>query len=69
MPLTPKNSGYSYTNNVFDYILVFTHLSLDKENWNNNFLVQLESLIEEYSDSISLTHIGFPNDWIKHLKK
>lgn len=24
MPLTPKNSGYSYKNNIFDYILYFS---------------------------------------------
>lgn len=69
IPQTPKNSTYEYKSNVFDYILLLKNLSLDKENWNNNFLIQLESLIEEYSDSISFSHIGFPNDWIQHLKK
>lgn len=41
----------------------------DKDEWNNSFLVELNSIVEEYEHDISLKHIGFPQDWYVQLVK
>lgn len=38
-----------------------------KDKWNERFLCPLKDLMNEYEDSISLVHIGFPPDWETQL--
>ena len=66
-PKTPKEL-YSVLNrplnkSIFDYLLVIKYLFPNKVKWNNEFMPQLTHLIDEYNDSIKLSHIGFPPEW------
>lgn len=63
IPATPKNFPHTLGRMVFDYILVLKFLYYDPIKWKNEFMVNLETLINEYETSIELKHIGFPNDW------
>jgi abortive infection bacteriophage resistance protein len=63
IPATPKGFPYTLYKKLFDYILVLKFLYGNKDKWENSFLVNLESLIQEYQDSINLFHIGFPKNW------
>lgn len=63
IPKTPKKFSYVLSNEVFDYIVVLRFLYPHPEHWQQNFVEPLKQLIFEYSDSIELSHIGFPNNW------
>lgn len=39
------------------------------EKWNNEILVSLKSLFDEYAECIDLSYIHFPTDWLDQLKK
>lgn len=63
IPPTPNGFSYTLGKRIFDYILVLKFLYNNPIKWNNVFMVQLQALIEEYSDCINLEHIGFPKRW------
>lgn len=63
VPATPKGFSYSLGKEVFDYILVLKFLYYDPIKWKQEFMVNLETLIEEYEPSIELSRIGFPENW------
>lgn len=67
-PRMPKNYKGQKSGRLFDIVYVLQYLYLDKQRWNNEFLIPLEALILEYEDVINLDYIGFPHDWIKHLR-
>lgn len=67
VPATPKDFSYKLNDKLFDYILTVKFLYPDHERWTHLFLVDLENLIEEYSDVINMQHIGFPDNWKKLL--
>lgn len=67
-PTTPKNFPHQLKHKVFDYILVLKFLYYDPIKWENEFLLQLSTLIEEYETSIDLALIGFPENWTEILK-
>lgn len=69
IPPTPKGFSYTLNKRIFDYILVLKFLYFDSVNWNNIFVTKLKTLIDEYSDCISLSHIGFPEDWENVIKQ
>lgn len=66
-PATPTGLGYQLRHKVFDYIMVLKFLYYDSTRWKNEFVVHLKALIEEYESSISLSLIGFPENWEKIL--
>lgn len=35
----------------------------DKNEWESRIMTELRALMEEYGDNISLSHIGFPENW------
>lgn len=37
--------------------------------WNNEFIPNLQALIDEYNNYIEFSHIAFPNDWVDQLIK
>jgi len=39
----------------------------DKNKWNNDILISLQALFEEYRSDINLYHIAFPIDWETQL--
>lgn len=63
VPATPKNFEHELNREIFDYILVLKFLYYDSIKWKNEFMVNLEALIDEYKDSIELIRIGFPDNW------
>lgn len=69
IPPTPKGFSYTLGKRVFDYILVLKFLYHSPDKLNSTLIIPLENLINEYSDSIQLSHIGFPKNWIEILKE
>lgn len=69
LPKMPKEMELSGNRKLFSQILVLKLLYPDKDEWNNSFLVELNSIVEEYEHDISLKHIGFPQDWYVQLVK
>ena len=69
IPATPDGFSYYLKRKVFDYIVVLKFLYFDKIKWSNEVVLQIETLIEEYSDSIELERIGFPENWKSVLKE
>lgn len=69
----PKNpvssSNYSMDRTLFSQIMMLKFMYPVKDFWNNTILPELKKLIDEYSTSIELKHIGFPVDWEKLLIK
>ena len=68
IPATPEGFPYVLWKKLFDYILVLKFLCQNKKQWENSFLINLQSLIDQYQDSINLRHIGFPKNWLELLK-
>lgn len=68
IPPTPKGFDYTLGKRVFDYILVLKFLYHSPERFDNALVVPLQNLLDEYSDSIELSHIGFPENWDSILK-
>lgn len=54
---------------LFDNVLIIKLLHPNRDTWNNNTLAGLTHLIIEYKDSISMNHIGFPDNWEHLLRK
>lgn len=63
IPPTPKGFSYKLGKRIFDYILVLKFLYNNPSKWKNSFVIELETLLDEYSDCIKLSHIGFPKEW------
>lgn len=63
VPATPKGFGYTLGRKLFDYILVLKFLYFDPIRWNRLFVSELETLINNYVDSIDTNLIGFPENW------
>lgn len=68
IPPTPNGFSYTLYKRIFDYILVLKFLYQSPEHLLSALIIPLENLINEYSDSIQLSHIGFPDNWIEILK-
>lgn len=47
---------------LYQYLHILRLLSPNPKRWNE-FVTELEAIMDEYSDSISLVHIGFPENW------
>ncbi|MBQ8292859.1 MAG: Abi family protein [Bacilli bacterium] len=62
IPKTPKNYSFKFTKTLFSYLLVMKELLCWKTDWKN-FVIELEALIEEYSEDIDLNRMGFPTNW------
>jgi abortive infection bacteriophage resistance protein len=52
---------------LFAVIIVLRNLFMDPVKWNKEIYTSIHSLINEYSESIQFSHIGFPVDWEKKL--
>ncbi len=51
---------------LYQYLHILRLLSPNPKRWNE-FVTELEAIMDEYSDSISLVHIGFPENWRAEL--
>lgn len=75
MPL--KQTPYLYSeyqeyksqkrNKVFPALIVIKRMMNGDARWNE-FEIQLETLMDKYSDVVKLSFMGFPNEWKKLLK-
>ena len=68
-PKLPKDSNLKVNSRLFGQIIALKFLHMNNSSWNNNFLIPLESLLNEYSEHISLKDIGFPENWKEILTK
>lgn len=68
-PKLPIDSDLKTNSRLFGQILVLKFLHINDNSWNNNFILSLESLLEEYSDYIRFRDIGFPENWKEILSK
>jgi len=67
LPAMPMNVDRNPGRRLFDQILVLKFLYPDPGKWNTMLVTPLQALIEEYSQSIDLSHIGFPENWQSYL--
>jgi len=67
-PLTPKIFAYTLDRNLFSALTMLKLMFTDKDKWNLSFMKKLKTLINEYSTSINLNHIGFPENWQELLE-
>ena len=54
---------------LFEQLIVLKNLYTNATTWNDNFLISLKSLLEEYSKYIRFMDIGFPDNWKETLSK
>lgn len=63
-----KHSRYSATSNmIFDQLYVIGCMYSDRNEWNCYVVPELEKIILEYQEHISLECIGFPSGWRSYL--
>lgn len=67
IPKTPENH-FVLKNTLFDQIVMLKYLYPNRGRWEDEVLIDLTALVEEYQDSIKLNHIGFPDNWISLLE-
>jgi abortive infection bacteriophage resistance protein len=65
----PKLPDDCATDKLFGAVYALRGLFSDKLRWKSEFLPSLSALIDEYSDVIKLSHIGFPGNWKTLLTK
>ena len=63
LPRMPKNVSFKPNRKLFSQILTLKFLYPDKNEWKSRIMTELRALMEEYGDDISLSHIGFPENW------
>lgn len=51
------------SNMIFDQIYIIACMYSDKTEWKNYVVPELKALIDEYSEDITLSGLGFPEDW------
>lgn len=68
MPKMPKDCLYKANRKLFTQLLVVKFLYPSHKEWNKKVIPAIRAVMEEYDDDISLTHIGFPNDWETQLQ-
>lgn len=54
---------FSSSNMIFDQIYVLAIMYSDATEWNNYVVPEMQALIEEYSEDIELSGLGFPENW------
>ena len=68
IPKIPPPVDYTCTKRIFDQILMLKFLYTHKQKWTTSFILPLETLINEYRDSVRFKHIGFPENWKELLE-
>ena len=62
-PLLSKNIDFKSDRSLFSQLSIFKDMYYDKKLYHTEFLDPLKHLINEYQNSINLSHIGFPDNW------
>ncbi len=66
-PKQPPDFPRPLSDTLYDYIVILKRLYPRKDMWETSFMLKLEMLIAEYSESIELRFLGFPENWIEEL--
>lgn len=66
-PKQPPDFPRPLSDTLYDYIVILKRLYPRKDMWETSFMLKLEMLIAEYSESIELKFLGFPENWIEEL--
>ena len=61
--------NFCTSNMIFDQIFVISAMYSDKKEWNNYVILEIKSLLDEYSDVIELSGLGFPENWENILER
>ena len=69
VPRSPQEYNGTLRRDVYSYVMVLNFLQRNRRSWNNSFMPDLKSLIEEYNEYITLPAIGFPDNWEASLRK
>lgn len=69
LPKIPKGDKFKSERRLFSQIYMLKLMYGDKKKWNDEFLKNLEKIIEQYKGDILLKNIGFPQNWREILKK
>lgn len=69
LPIIPKEINFTANRKLFTQLLSLSFLYPEREKWNNYFLTNISTLIDEYSEEIIFSHIGFPPQWENILKR
>lgn len=69
LPVIPKEAGFNADRRLFTQLAVLMFLYPDREQWNNGILIEIENIMEKYSESVMPSGIGFPKDWKNLLYK
>ena len=67
LPAIPKSENIKADRKLFSQLLVLKYLYPTPQKWNSRFIIPLNALIDEYKTNISLSHIGFPENWMELL--
>lgn len=66
----PKlNLSFNKKPYLFEQLIVLKNLYTSAKTWNNNFMISLSVLVEEYVEYINLEDIGFSENWKEILNK
>ncbi len=66
--LHKRNKKLRLNKSLFSAIFVFRELCRSTDEWNN-FVTNLDAIIDQYSCVIDLPKIGFPTEWEKALRQ
>ena len=62
------DAGIGKINKLFPAIITIRRMLQSDERWSD-FATEFEALMDEYSDVVQLSFIGFPPEWKKILLK
>lgn len=54
---------------IFDQIFIMSCLYSDPDDWKNYVVLEIRALLDEYSENICLSDLGFPDKWEQILTK
>lgn len=64
-PVVCRNHPRTFqpSNMIFDQIYTISCMYSDKIEWNNYVITEIKALIDEYSEDVELSALGFPTNW------
>lgn len=62
-PRIQPSLNYACSGRLFDQLLMLKFLYPNPTIWDSGFVKQLHYHVEDYKEHISLSHIGFPENW------
>lgn len=54
---------------IFDQVCVMANMYSDDQEWNDYIIPEIEDLFQEYAEDVSLSSLGFPEQWKQFLRK